>query len=36
VDVALEKGEALLRFDPARAGATEFRKAVEDAGFEAP
>ena len=36
VDVSLEKGEAQLRFDPARAGATEFRKAVEDAGFEVP
>lgn len=34
VDVSLEKGEAELRFDPARAGAPEFRKAVEDAGFE--
>ncbi len=35
VDVSLEKGEAELRFDPARAGAPEFRQAVEDAGFEA-
>jgi copper chaperone len=35
VDVSLEKGEAELRFDPARAGAPEFRKAVEDAGFGA-
>jgi copper chaperone len=35
VDVSLEKGEAELRYDPARAGAPEFRKAVEDAGFEA-
>jgi copper chaperone len=34
VDVSLDKGEAELRFDPARAGAPEFRKAVEDAGFE--
>jgi copper chaperone len=36
VEVSLEKGEAELRFDPARAGAPEFRKAVEDAGFEVP
>ena len=35
VEVSLEKGEAQLRFDPVRAGAPEFRKAVEDAGFEA-
>ena len=35
VDVSLEKGEAELRFDPARAGASEFRNAVQDAGFEA-
>jgi len=35
VDVSLEKGEAQLRFDPARAGAPEIRKAIEDAGFEA-
>jgi len=35
VDVSLEKGEVELRFDPARASAPEFRKAVEDAGFEA-
>ena len=34
VDVSLEKGEAALRYDPAQAGATQFRKAVEDAGFE--
>jgi copper chaperone CopZ len=36
VDVSLERGEAELRFDPARAGAPAFRKAVEDAGFQAP
>ena len=35
VAVSLEKGEAELRYDPARAGTPEFRKAVEDAGFEA-
>lgn len=33
VAVSLEKGEAELRYDPARAGSAEFRKAVEDAGF---
>jgi copper chaperone CopZ len=36
VEVSLEKGEAELRFDPARAGVPEFRRAVEDAGFEVP
>jgi copper chaperone len=35
VAVSLEKGEAELRYDPARAGTPEFRKAVEDAGFAA-
>jgi copper chaperone len=35
VAVSLEEGEVELRFDPARAGAPEFRKAIEDAGFEA-
>ena len=34
VDVSLEKGEAALRYDSAQAGAAQFRKAVEDAGFE--
>jgi copper chaperone CopZ len=36
VQVSLDKGEAELRYDPTRAGAPEFRKAVEDAGFETP
>jgi copper chaperone CopZ len=36
VDVSLERGEAALRFDPARAGTPAFRKAIEDAGFQAP
>lgn len=35
VAVSLEKGEAELRYDPARADAPQFRKAVEDAGFAA-
>jgi copper chaperone len=33
VEVSLEKGEAELRYDPARADIAQFRKAVEDAGF---
>lgn len=36
VAVSLEKGEAALRYDPSRAGAAQFRKAIEDAGFTAP
>lgn len=35
VEVSLEKGEAALRYDPARADPAAFRKAVEEAGFEA-
>jgi copper chaperone len=35
VEVSLEKGEAQLRYDPARTGVPAFRKAVEDAGFSA-
>jgi copper chaperone len=35
VDVSLERGEAQLQFDPARADAPAFRKAIEDAGFQA-
>lgn len=35
VDVSLEKGEAALSYDPAKAGMPEFRQAVEDAGFDA-
>ena len=34
VDVSLDRGEARLSFDPSRAGPAEFRRAVEDAGFE--
>jgi len=34
VDVSLDRGEACFSFDPARAGQAEFRRAVEDAGFE--
>jgi copper chaperone len=35
VEVSLEKGEAALRYDPARADLPQFRQAVEDAGFSA-
>lgn len=33
VDVSLERGEAALRYDPARSTMEDFRKAVENAGF---
>jgi copper chaperone len=35
VAVSLERGEARLRYDPARTGIPALRKAVEDAGYEA-
>lgn len=35
VDVSLERGEAALRYDPAKSGIEAFRRAVEEAGFEA-
>lgn len=35
VNVSLERGEAALRYDPARASEAELRKAVEEAGFDA-
>jgi copper chaperone len=35
VRVSLERGEAALRYDPSRADASQFRQAVEEAGFEA-
>jgi copper chaperone len=34
LDVSLDRGEARLKYDPARAGQAEIRRAVEDAGFE--
>ena len=34
VDVSLEKGEAALAYDPAKAGMPQFKQAVEDAGFD--
>jgi copper chaperone len=33
VEVSLERGEAALKYDPAKTGAPAFRKAVEDAGY---
>lgn len=36
VDVSLDAGRARVRFDPARTGLAEFRRAVERAGFKAP
>jgi copper chaperone len=34
VAVSLERGEAELRYDPARAGVPAFRQAIEDAGYD--
>ena len=34
-EVSLEKSEAKVTFDPASANQTDFRKAIEDAGYEA-
>jgi len=36
VEVSLAEGRADLRYDAARAGPAEFRRAVERAGFKAP
>ena len=33
--VSLEKSEAKVTFDPARTSPAAFRKAIEDAGYEA-
>jgi copper chaperone len=33
VEVSLERGEAAVRYDPARTGVQVLRKAVEDAGY---
>jgi copper chaperone len=33
VAVSLDRGEAELRYDPARTGVPAFRQAVEDAGY---
>ena len=34
VAVALQPGTARLTYDPGRAGPTDFKRAVEDAGYE--
>jgi copper chaperone len=34
-DVSLEKAQATIAYDPARAGPGQFKAAIEDAGFEA-
>jgi copper chaperone len=36
VDVSLAEGKADVRYDPARAGVADFKRAVERAGFRAP
>ncbi|MGA8055264.1 MAG: heavy-metal-associated domain-containing protein [Burkholderiales bacterium] len=35
VNVSLERGEAALTYDPAKADIPQFRKVIEEAGFEA-
>ena len=36
VAVSLERGEAEVRYNPARTGVPAFREAIEDAGYVAP
>lgn len=36
VDVSLDQAKARVTYDPARAGLADFRRAVENAGYEAP
>lgn len=36
VDVSLAEGKASVAFDPAKAGLSEFKRAVERAGFKCP
>ena len=36
VEVSLEKGNAIVSYDPAKSGPAEFRRAVERAGYKAP
>jgi len=36
VDVSLAEGKASVQFDPAKAGLSEFKRAVERAGFKCP
>lgn len=35
VDVSLDRGQATITFDPAKASATLFKTAIQDAGYEA-
>ena len=35
LEVSLDRGEARFKYDPSMSGQAEFRRAVEDAGFEA-
>ncbi len=34
VDVSLERAEAVVSYDPARTGPQEFKRVLDDAGFE--
>lgn len=34
VDVSLEKGQATIQYDAAKANARQFKTAIEDAGYE--
>ena len=36
VDVSLEEGRARVTYDPEKAGPTEFKSAIERAGYKAP
>ena len=36
VEVSLAENKAAVRFDPARAGLADFKRAVERAGFRVP
>ena len=36
VDVSLEEGRARVTYDPAKAGPTELKRAIERAGYKAP
>ena len=34
-EVSLERGEARVEFEPGRVGEADFKRAIDDAGFEA-
>jgi len=36
VDVSLDEGRARITYDPAKAGPTEFKRAIERAGYKTP